>query len=175
MRLEALRQYCLSLPGTDEIEQWEVHILFRVGTRMFCISTFEPTNYGKIGFKCSPQDFAELIERENVIPSPYMARNHWVTLTDWDALPAAELKGYLRRSYDLIVSKLPKKLQASLATGNAPAEPKPAAKAKSPARSTRSAPRRPSTPKSTARTKGAGRAKTASGGNIKSSSSARKR
>jgi len=119
MTLESIRAFCLSLPHTDEKEAWDVHILFRVADKMFCISTLEPTNDSKLSFKCSPEDFAELIERENIVPAPYMARNNWVSLLEWDALPASELKQYLRRSYDLIVSKLPKKTQAQI-TGTSP-------------------------------------------------------
>jgi predicted DNA-binding protein (MmcQ/YjbR family) len=43
-----------------------------------------------------------------------MARAQWVSLEPGTSLPAAELKRLLRQSYDLVVARLPKKMQAEL-------------------------------------------------------------
>jgi predicted DNA-binding protein (MmcQ/YjbR family) len=67
-----------------------------------------------MSFKCTPEDFAELTERPGVIPAPYMARAQWVALESQEALPAAEIKKLLKKSYDLVLAKLPKKTQAAL-------------------------------------------------------------
>ena len=56
----------------------------------------------------------QLIERDGIIPAPYMARNKWVTLERFDALPDKEIKGLVRHSYEMILAKLPKKVQAQL-------------------------------------------------------------
>ena len=56
----------------------------------------------------------ELVERPGVIQAPYFARTHWVALETEDALPRAEIQRRLKRSYDLVVLKLPKKTQAEL-------------------------------------------------------------
>jgi predicted DNA-binding protein (MmcQ/YjbR family) len=40
-----------------------------------------------------------------------------VRVGDLDALPEKELLTRIRRSYDLVVAKLPKKVQATLAAG----------------------------------------------------------
>lgn len=64
--------------------------------------------------KCSPEDFAELTERESIRPAPYMARAQWVAMETPDALTPREIQQYLRHSYDLVVAKLPKKVQARL-------------------------------------------------------------
>jgi predicted DNA-binding protein (MmcQ/YjbR family) len=115
MRLEALRSYCLSLPHTQEKIQWGDHLLFTVEGKMYCITTFEPVGpHTKISFKCDPEAFAELLECEGIIPAPYLARNQWVALTEWDALPAAELKQHIRASYELVIAKLPKRKRAAL-------------------------------------------------------------
>jgi predicted DNA-binding protein (MmcQ/YjbR family) len=45
-----------------------------------------------------------------------MARAQWVALEDWDAVTAAELKRLIRKSYDMVFAKLPKKTQAELRT-----------------------------------------------------------
>jgi len=67
-----------------------------------------------MSFKCMPEEFAELVEREGIIPAPYMARNHWVLIESPDILPRAELKRLVRNSYDIVAAKLPKKVRAEL-------------------------------------------------------------
>jgi hypothetical protein len=68
-----------------------------------------------MSFKCTPEEFAELVEQPGTIPAPYSARYHWVALEHEDALTVAEIKRLLQRSYDLVFAKLPKKTQAELA------------------------------------------------------------
>ena len=77
-----------------------------------------------LSFKTSDEKFAELVERHDVIPAPYLARAKWVALESREAIPPTELRELLREAYDLVVAKLPKKTQASLTT-------KPKAKKKS--------------------------------------------
>jgi predicted DNA-binding protein (MmcQ/YjbR family) len=74
----------------------------------------EPHSVTKLGFKCTPQEFTELVEVEGIIPAPYMARNHWLALVDMNALRRDELKERIRNSYTLVLQKLPKKIQAEL-------------------------------------------------------------
>src|SRR5262245_8809102 len=62
-----------------------------------------------IGFKCTPEDFGELIERPGVRPAPYLARAMWVQEESLgSALSRREFERLLRSAYDLIVAKLPK-------------------------------------------------------------------
>ena len=51
---------------------------------------------------------------DGITQAPYFAKRHWVRLADLLALPAAELERRIRRSYDLVVANLPKKIQAAL-------------------------------------------------------------
>jgi predicted DNA-binding protein (MmcQ/YjbR family) len=67
-------------------------------------------------FKASPETFAELTERPDIIPAPYLARAKWVALETKDALPLDELARLLRESYDMVVAKLPKKTREALAS-----------------------------------------------------------
>ena len=50
----------------------------------------------RLTFKCSPEEFAELIERPDIRPSPYLARYNWVMLDRLDALPGDEVKELVR-------------------------------------------------------------------------------
>ena len=51
---------------------------------------------------------------DGVIPAPYMARNHWVSLEEYGTRPGRELEERIARSYELVKATLPKKLQAAL-------------------------------------------------------------
>jgi predicted DNA-binding protein (MmcQ/YjbR family) len=67
-----------------------------------------------LSFKCTLEEFAELVERPGIVPAPYLARAHWVSLQDPGALAQAEVKRLLREAYELVVAKLPKKTRAAL-------------------------------------------------------------
>lgn len=113
MNIDSLRQLCLSFPGVTEQIQWGDDLLFKVGGKMFAAAPLEPAPVC-LSFKASPEDFAELTERPNIIPAPYLARAQWVALETRDALPREELAELLRASYELIAAKLPKKTRAAL-------------------------------------------------------------
>lgn len=114
--IDWLRDFCRTLPHTTEDVQWEHDLLFRIAGKIYCVANLEPGNGPtKIAFKCTPERFAELVEIEGIIPAPYMARNHWVAMTEMNALRQAELKELIRDSYQLVLEKLPKKQQAALA------------------------------------------------------------
>src|ERR1700751_885869 len=121
MNVDRLREVCLSFPGTTEQIQWGYDLLFKVGGKMFAITPLEPAPVC-LSFKASPEDFAELTERPNIIPAPYLARAQWVALQTRDALPAEELARLLRNSYDMIFAKLSKKAREAVSG------PKPAAR-----------------------------------------------
>ena len=68
-----------------------------------------------MSFKVEDARFLELTERPGFVPAPYLARAHWVLVAKPEALPAGELRDLLRRSYELVREKLPKKTQRELA------------------------------------------------------------
>ena len=111
--LDSIREYCLSLPGTTEGIQWEDALLFRVGGKIFVTVSLNPAAEDRIAFKCDPETFAELLEREGARPAAYVGRFKWIGLRDFNVLPAAELRELIRASYELIAAKLPKKKPAS--------------------------------------------------------------
>src|SRR5689334_8725220 len=113
MSIDPVREFCLSLPHATESIQWENDLLLKVGGKMFAVLALEPHEVW-LSFKCSEEDFCELTERPGIIPAPYLARHHWVALETRDALSQAELRRQLRRSYELVFEKLPKKTRATL-------------------------------------------------------------
>ena len=116
--LPRLRQLCLSFPGTTEQIQWGADLVFKVGGKMFCVACTEVAP-NVMSFKCDDETFAELCEREGVIPAPYLARAKWVAVERWDSLGDRELTTLVGRSYGLVRDKLPKSTQTRLTTGRA--------------------------------------------------------
>ena len=114
MDAESVRQFCLSLPHVTEDVQWGGDLLFRIGNKMFAVVSLEAASDHRMSFKSTPEEFAELTEREGIVPAPYVARYHWVALERFDALPERELKELLRNAYTLIREKLPRKTRAHL-------------------------------------------------------------
>ena len=129
MNLESVREYCLSLPHVTEMVQWEDHLLFKIGGKMFAIASLEPRGV-VLSFKATPDQFFEYQEQEGVIPAPYMARNQWLALESWNALRDGELRDLLATSYRLVLEKLPKRTQSELQSGKKPAEKAPAKRSK---------------------------------------------
>ena len=75
--------------------------MFKVGGKMFCVACTEVAP-NVTSFKCDDETFAELCERDGIIPAPYMARAKWVALERWDAFEDRELKPLLERAYALV-------------------------------------------------------------------------
>ena len=115
MRLHSLRQFALALPHTTVVKQWGEHLVFKVAGKMFLIIGLDGDMIDGVTFKCTPDhEFDELTEIDGIIQAPYCAKRHWVRVGDLSALAPVELERRIRRSYDLVVAKLPKKTQAAL-------------------------------------------------------------
>lgn len=129
MSVEFVREVAMSLPNVTEQIQWEDHLLFKIGGKMFAVTSLGPVGV-RLSVKSTPEGFAELTEIPGVIPAPYMARNHWVALERWDAVRRSEMEDLIRESYALVLAKLPKKKQAELSTPKSTAQKKAPAKKK---------------------------------------------
>lgn len=112
MDLETLRQYCLAFKGVTEDIKWENHLCFSVMNKIFLIGSLDEIPM-KASIKVTDENFDELIARDGIIPAPYLARNKWVKV-EQDAFSDGEWKSYVKKSYDIIKTKLPKKAQKEL-------------------------------------------------------------
>jgi predicted DNA-binding protein (MmcQ/YjbR family) len=113
MNIESLRTYCLSFPKATENIQWGHDLCFKVMGKMFVVAALEIEARPRLCFKCTPDTFAELIEREGMAPAPYVGRYQWVGLESLDTLGVRELKELIATSYELVTAKLPKKAAPS--------------------------------------------------------------
>ena len=108
---DSIREYCLSFPQATEKLQWGDALCFKVNGKMFAVLGLDNP---RLSFKCAPETFAELIEREHIQPSPYLGRYKWVMLDRLDAVRWNELQGLIRQSYEMVAAKAPKKAAKAL-------------------------------------------------------------
>lgn len=114
MTLETVRTICRALPEVTEDVKWGHDLCFSVGKKMFTAVDLEPPH--EIAFKCTPETFAELVERPGIVPAPYAAKNMWVMEQELgETLDRKELAALIRQSYDLVVAKLPKSRRPGVA------------------------------------------------------------
>lgn len=116
MNVEDFRNYCLSKKGVEETFPFdESTLVFKVMGKMFALTGLDREEF-KVNLKCVPDLAIELRERyEEVQPGYHMSKKHWNTVSFEGSLSEKELLGMIDHSYDLIVSKLTKKLKAELA------------------------------------------------------------
>ena len=104
MDLDSLRKYCLGFPHATEKLQWGDELCFKVRGKIFTMIGLGGVPQ-QVTFKCSPEDFAELTEREGIAPAAYVGRYKWVTLARPDALNDSELREVISRSYQMVADK----------------------------------------------------------------------
>jgi predicted DNA-binding protein (MmcQ/YjbR family) len=117
---ERIREICMALPHVSETVNWGHHLVYWVGDRdiggkMFAMTDIDGIGTGVLWFHCGAERFHELLEREGIIGSPYLAKAHWVTVEEWNALRAREYEEELRMAHALIYVRLPKRTKAVLA------------------------------------------------------------
>jgi predicted DNA-binding protein (MmcQ/YjbR family) len=106
MKVDAIREFCMSFSGAAENLQWGDDLCFKIGGKIFTIVGLDNP---RLCFKCTPETFAELIEREDIRPAPYVGRYKWVMLDRLDAVRWDELRELIRQSYEMVAAKAPKK------------------------------------------------------------------
>ena len=114
MKQAQLRQISNSLPGATEQIQWGDDRVFKVGGKMFACSGLEKDSC--YSFKVDDERFLELTDQPGVVPAPYLARAKWVQINPLECeLSSGEIEKLVRRSYELVFSKLTKKAQKEIA------------------------------------------------------------
>lgn len=114
MRLARLQAFALSLPHTTVVTQWGGCHVCKVAGKMFLILVPDGDSPEGAIFRCTPEEFDALTEHDGIIQAPYCAKRRWVKVVDFAALPEAELRTRIRRSFELVAAGLPKKTQRAL-------------------------------------------------------------
>lgn len=112
MNLQTLEEICMDFKGTQQDVKWEEHLCFVVGEKMYCMTNMNPPFY--VSLKASPEDFAEMTQREGIIPAPYFGRGGWIQVQEPNALGFKEWNSLLKNAHELIFKKLTKKLQMEI-------------------------------------------------------------
>jgi predicted DNA-binding protein (MmcQ/YjbR family) len=114
MNVDEIRKYCLSFADATEELQWGDALCFKVKEKMFAVVGLDEVRFT---FKCAPEVFAELIERDGIRPAPYLGRYKWVMLDRLDALRRAELEDLVRQSYEMVLAQAPKRKLRNKSSG----------------------------------------------------------
>jgi predicted DNA-binding protein (MmcQ/YjbR family) len=105
MKADEIREYCLGFPDATENLQWGDDLCFKIRGKIFAIVGLDNP---RLCFKCAPDVFAELIEREDIHPAPYVGRYKWVMADRLGALAAAETRELIGQSYSMVAANAPK-------------------------------------------------------------------
>ena len=115
MTSDSLRDFLLSFAGAEETFPFNPETsVFKVGGKMFALSALGEESL-RVSLKCEPR-LAEALREEHaaVIPGYHLNKRHWNTVILDGSLADRAVKEMIEDSYDLVVSKLPKKDRSAL-------------------------------------------------------------
>lgn len=101
-------------PGVTSSTKWEIEEVFTVAKKMFAVLSLVGPERGRLSFKVDADQFTQLCERPGMMAAPYTARTFWISVVEPTRFGHAELAGYIRRSYELVVEGLSPKARERL-------------------------------------------------------------
>ena len=109
MHIEAFQEFCLSLPEvTEEFPFGPDTLVYKVRGKMFALTDLGL--FESINLKCDPEEAIELRERyPAVMPGYHMNKKHWNTIALDNSIKDTLLYSWIRNSYDLVLSGMPKR------------------------------------------------------------------
>jgi predicted DNA-binding protein (MmcQ/YjbR family) len=110
-----LRRWCLQQNGAIEDFPFTAeHSVFKVAGKMFAISALEREPL-EVSVKCEPELAIGLRNSYPAVrPGYHLNKRHWNTVTLDGSLTDRFVRDLIEDSYDLVVSGLPKRVQAEL-------------------------------------------------------------
>jgi predicted DNA-binding protein (MmcQ/YjbR family) len=117
---ERIRAICTALPHTAETVNWGHHLVYwagdrEIGGRMFASTDLDGSGVGVLSFHCGAERFHELLEIDGMRPTPYSAKQFWVTMERWNVLRPRQVEDELKCAHQLIFDKLSKRVKTVLA------------------------------------------------------------
>lgn len=116
MNIEEFRDYCLAKKGVTESFPFdEQTLVFKVMGKMFALTGLEHQP-ARANLKCDPEKAIQLREEHDglITPGFHMSKVHWNTVELEMNIPHQLVLELIDHSYDLVVSKLTKKLKLEL-------------------------------------------------------------
>ncbi|HEX4911195.1 MAG TPA: MmcQ/YjbR family DNA-binding protein [Permianibacter sp.] len=111
----SIAQQALALPGSHHDIKWGSDRVLSVHGKMFCCLSVENGVLHRISVKAPAERFLELTDQPGIVPAPYLAKHHWVSLLPEMTLTTPEVLAMVREAYAIVRANLSKKVQASLA------------------------------------------------------------
>jgi predicted DNA-binding protein (MmcQ/YjbR family) len=110
-----LRRHCLALPGAREEFPFTPGLsVFKVAGKIFALSHLDGHPL-TVSLKCEPELAEQLRDGYSAIrPGYHLNKRHWNTVEVDGSVPDRLVLDMVEDSYDLVVSGLPKRVQAAL-------------------------------------------------------------
>jgi predicted DNA-binding protein (MmcQ/YjbR family) len=113
MTREEIVAYCLAKPGAWEDEPWENDLVAKVHDKIFAFFGGDGSGLPSVGVKCglTRDEADEWLARypDDATVMAYIGRSGWNTLVVGKGIPDDEILEAVDTSYELVVSKIPKK------------------------------------------------------------------
>jgi predicted DNA-binding protein (MmcQ/YjbR family) len=115
MTVAQLEALCGNWPGVAREIKRGVDLVFGIDGKMFALAPVDGSEGGRLSLKVPDERLLEPTDQPGIIPAPYLARAHWISITEPECSGTAELAAFIRDSYRLVRAKLTLKRQAELA------------------------------------------------------------
>jgi predicted DNA-binding protein (MmcQ/YjbR family) len=108
MNIEELREFCLSIKGSEECLPFdEVTLVYKVMDKMFALLPLDSDRLS-ISVKCDPDTAIELRERYEAVEAAYhFNKKYWNTLFPNMDMEDKEIREWILHSVDEVIKKLP--------------------------------------------------------------------
>ncbi len=115
MDIEVFREYCLGKPFvTEECPFGPDTLVYKVMGKIFAMTGLDESDLS-LNLKCDPEYAIELRERyAAILPGYHMNKVHWNTVHAGELHNDRLLRELIDHSYDVVVKRLPKKLQMEM-------------------------------------------------------------
>lgn len=112
MNIEQLRDFCLSLPDTEEKMPFEAFfrnheslLAFYVGGHIFCMADIDAIP-GECTVKAEPDEIPVLEDAYKAVGKPYnFSPGHWISIKFDSDMPDDMIESLVKKSYELILKK----------------------------------------------------------------------
>jgi predicted DNA-binding protein (MmcQ/YjbR family) len=113
MTWDELLDYCMAKPGAWQDEPWDGDVVAKVGGKIFAFLGSGERAPLSVGLKCGAtrESADEWLLRfpGDASAMRYIGRSGWNTLSAGGSIPDDEIREAIDTSYQMVVSKLPKK------------------------------------------------------------------
>lgn len=113
MTINFFETYCNTFKNVTSDIKWENNLCFMVKNKIFLLVSLDDHPLG-VALKVDPESFYELTAREGITQAPHFAKRQWIKISDPVSLSKREWEEYIKKSYELVVQKLPVKLKREL-------------------------------------------------------------